>query len=56
MEEESKLKREIIRISGLKKIYKMGNQQVNALNGADLVIVFAEAMLLLLIYINYERE
>ena len=33
MEEESKLKREIIRISGLKKIYKMGNQQVNALNG-----------------------
>ncbi len=38
MEEESKLKREIIRISGLKKIYKMGNQQVNALNGADLVI------------------
>ena len=38
MEEQSKLKREIIRISGLKKIYKMGNQQVNALNGADLVI------------------
>ena len=38
MEEESKLKREIIRISGLKKIYKMDNQQVNALNGADLVI------------------
>lgn len=38
MEEESKQRREIIRISGLKKIYKMGNQQVNALNGADLVI------------------
>ncbi|MBQ5803439.1 MAG: ABC transporter ATP-binding protein [Bacteroidales bacterium] len=28
----------MIRISGLKKIYKMDNQQVNALNGADLVI------------------
>ncbi len=33
------MNQEIIRIEGLKKIYKMGNQQVNALDGVDITIL-----------------
>ncbi len=35
MEED---KKEVIRISGIKKIYKLGNQQVRALDGVEMVI------------------
>lgn len=32
------MKREIIRIEGIRKIYKLGNQQVRALDGVDITI------------------
>ena len=31
-------KKEIIRINGVKRVYKLGNQPVNALDGVDLTI------------------
>ena len=38
MEKEKSGKREIIRMCGIKKIYRVGNEVVNALDGVDLVI------------------
>ena len=38
MERSSDKKREIIRINGIKKIYRLGAQQVRALDGVDISI------------------